>query len=127
MRILYISFRLYSSEIRLVIPCYLVPSRRNRPLATSMVAIIHPAHSIASSRRFIIYFDRYFCILSSQVQCGLPLPRRPSILPSIIFNSIISDLITCPKKDRAALTILDSSVLLGCIMSIISVFFFLSK
>ena len=80
------------------LPCYLVPSSRNRPLATSMVAILHPALSLASSRIFIISLERYFCILSSQVQCGLPLPRRPSILPSIICNNIISDLTTCPKK-----------------------------
>ena len=109
------------------IPCYLVPSSRNRPLATSMVAILHSALSLASSRRFIIYLERILCILSSQVQCGLPFPRRPFILPSIICNSIISGLTTCLKKDRAALTILDSSVHLGCIMSIMSVFLFLSK
>ena len=72
-------------------------------------------------------FREIFCILSSQLQCGLPLPRRPSILPSIIYTSIISDLSRYPKKDRAALAILDSSVLLGCIMSVISVFLFLSK
>ena len=77
---------------------YLVPSSRNRPLATSVVAILHPALSLKSSRRFIISLERYFCILSIQVQCGMPLPRRPSIIPSIICNSMISDLTTCPKK-----------------------------
>ena len=108
-----------------MLSCYLVPSSRNPPLAIYMVTILHPALSLASSRRFIISLEIYF--LSSQVQCSLPLPRRPSILPSIICNSIISDLTTCPKKYMAALTILDSSVFLGCIMSIILVFLFLSK
>ena len=75
-----------------------MPSSRNRPLATYMVDILHPALSIASSRKFIVSAERYFVIFSSQVQCGLPLPRRLSIIPSIISNSIISDLTTCPKK-----------------------------
>ena len=59
-----------------------MPSSRNRPLVKFMVAILHPALSLASSRRFVISLERYFCILSGQVQCGLPLPRRPSILPA---------------------------------------------
>ena len=116
------------SNITGKLPCYLVPSTRssrNRPLDTSMVAILHPALSLASIQRFVISLERYFGILSSQVQCGLPLPRRRSILPSIICNSIIFNLTTCPKKDRAALKILDLSVLLSCIISIISVFLFL--
>ena len=73
-------------------------SSRNRPLATSMIAILHPVLSLAANQRFIISLERYFFILSSQVQYGLPLPRRPSIIPSIICNSIISDLTTCTKK-----------------------------
>ena len=64
----------YAQGNTIYIPCYLVPSSRNRPLATS-IAILHPALSLAYSRRFIIYVEIYFCILSSQVQRGLPLPR----------------------------------------------------
>ena len=31
-------------------PCHLVPSSQNRPLSTSMIAILHPALSLASIR-----------------------------------------------------------------------------
>ena len=79
-------------------PCHLVPSRRIRPLATAVVAPLHPALSLASRLMLLIVAPLAYPLRVSTHLClGLPLFLAPFILPSITSSSIPPALTTCPK------------------------------
>ena len=78
-------------------PCHLVPSSRIRPLATAVVAPLHPALSLASRLILLmVALLEYPLSVSSHLCIGLPLFLAPFILPSITSSSIPPALTTCP-------------------------------
>ena len=102
------------------VPCYPVPSSRILPLATAVVAPLHPALSLASRRMLLMVAPfEYPSSVSTHICLGLPLFLDPFILPSITSSSIPPALITCPKKLNAAFGTLDSSVHSGLMFSMI--------
>ena len=63
-----------------LLPCYLVPSSRIRPLATAVAAPLHPALSLAS--RFMVLMVaplEYPMSVSSHLCLGLPLQYYKNI------------------------------------------------
>ena len=79
-------------------PCHIVPSSRIRPLATAVVAPLHPALSLASRLMLLMVAPlAYPLSVSSHLCLGLPLFLAPFILPSIVSSSIPPALTSCPK------------------------------
>ena len=108
----------YSSLLRLILACLvspftLVPWSRVRPLATTSVALLHLARSLAS--HLVVLMERPFMLftLSSHIVLGLRRLPFPFISPSIIFSNSRSSLNTCPTHLDCAT--LDSSVHSGLI------------
>ena len=79
-------------------PCHLVPSSRIRPLATTVVAPLHPALSLASRLMLLTVAPiAYPLRVSTHICLVLPLFLVPFILPSITSSHIPPALTTCPK------------------------------
>ena len=78
-------------------PCHLVPSSRIRPLATAVVAPLHPALSLAYRLMSLMVAPLAYPLrVSTHICLGLLLFLVPFILPSITSSSIPPALTTCP-------------------------------